>query len=279
MRFTVEFPNNDGPVPYANVLLNKPTDSLKLIAGTVTDTLGRFTLSGIPEGQYSLSVLQVGSKKSISLVDVRNGTTTEVGTIILETDVTLLSGVEVTAQRNVIEKTEAGFVFNANTSITQVGGTAADLLRNMPGVLVDADGTITIRGRSPLILINGRTSGIAGVDRVAQLDRISAPSIERVDVNNNPSANYDADAEGGVINIVLKKGDLRGTNGAFAAGVGHGDNFRYNVSALINHRREKWNLGTAYDNWYTTRTRKVSGDRISRFPINIILLKDVMMND
>jgi outer membrane receptor protein involved in Fe transport len=131
----------------------------------------------------------------------------------------------------------------------------------MPGILVDADGGITIRGKSPLTLINGRISGIAGADRTADLSRIPASSIERIEIINNPSAKYDADAEGGVINIILKKNVDEGTNGAFAVGAGKGSRNRLNASGLINHKTKKWNLGAAYDNWYTTRTRRVTGDR------------------
>jgi outer membrane receptor protein involved in Fe transport len=172
-----------------------------------------------------------------------------------------LKEVEVTAMRDMVQKTEEGFVVNASDNITQIGGTAADLLKNMPGVIVDAEGQITIRGRTPLTLINGRVSGIAGVDRAAQLDRIPASSIEKIEIINNPSAKYDADAEGGVINIVLKKNEDNGTNGAFAIGAGFGDRYRLNASALLNHRTSKLNIGLAYDNWYTTRTRRVQGDR------------------
>ena len=165
--------------------------------------------------------------------------------------------------RNLIQKTEDGFVVNASANITQIGGTAADLLKTMPGVLVSAEGEITLRGRTPLTLINGRISGITGVDRVAQLERIPASSIERIEIINNPSAKYDADAEGGIINIILKKIEDNGTNGAFAIGAGAGDRYRFNASALLNHRTNKWNVGLAYDNWYTTRTRRVQGDRIN----------------
>lgn len=92
----------------------------------------------------------------------------------------------------------------ASENITQIGGTAADLLRNMPGVQVGADGEITLRGKNQLTLVNGRVSGITGIDRSAQLDRIPASSIGRIEIINSPFAKYDADAEGGVINIILK---------------------------------------------------------------------------
>ena len=160
-----------------------------------------------------------------------------------------------------IKKTEEGIVINASENITQIGGTAADLLKNMPGVLVGADGEITIRGKSPLILINGRVSGIGGADRMANFEQIPAGGIERIEIITNPSAKYDADAEGGIINIVLKKNSAPGTNGAFALGMGFGERYRLNGTVLLNHKTDKWNFGLSYDNWFTTRTRRVNGDR------------------
>jgi outer membrane receptor protein involved in Fe transport len=147
-----------------------------------------------------------------------------------------------------VEKTDQGFKVKASENITQIGGTAADLLKNMPGVLVGADGEITIRGKTPLTYINGRISGITGVDRAALLDRIPASSIESIEIINNPSSKYDADAEGGIINIILKKNQDIGTNGAFAVGAGAGSRYRLNGSFLLNHKVNKWNLGLAYDN-------------------------------
>ena len=250
------------PVEFANVFVKFRTDTVKIISGTLTDSLGHFSLEGLAVNEYVLTVQMVGFvRKQLELVINNSQSHQDVGVITIEEDALMLNAVEVKAVRELIRKTDEGFVINASANLTQIGGTAADLLRNMPGVLVDGDGGITIRGKSPLTLINGRVSGIAGADRTAQLDRIPASAIERIEIINNPTAKYDADAEGGIINIVLKKNQDIGTNGAFAVGAGHGDRYRLNGSVLLNHRVGKWNVGAAYDNWYTTRTRRVTGDR------------------
>jgi outer membrane receptor protein involved in Fe transport len=254
----------DAPVAYANVYLTLKTDSTKIKAGTVTGSAGEFILEKIPFENYVLHVQMIGyvSKKT----DITLSSTIreiDLNTLSLEADALLLNAVEVVAAKELIQKTEDGFVIKASDNITQIGGTAADLLKNMPGVLVGADGEVTLRGKTPLTLINGRISGIAGIDRTAQLQQIPASSIERIEIINNPSAKYDADSEGGIINIILKKNEDSGTNGAFALGAGYGDRYRLNVSALLNHKTNKWNIGGAYDNWYTTRTRNVEGDRIN----------------
>lgn len=252
------------PVEFVNVYLTLEADSSTILSGEITDSLGNFVLSNLPLENYTLNFQMIGFvKKQVSVSLSPTRTSVDIGLIQLETDVQALGAVEVTAMRDMIQKTEEGFVISASDNITQIGGTAADLLRNMPGVLVGSDGEITLRGKSPLTLINGRVSGVTGIDRSAQLDRISASSIDRIEIINNPSAKYDADAEGGVINIILKKNVDEGTNGAFAVGAGVGDRYRLNLSALLNHKANKWNFGLAYDNWYTTRTRSVKGDRIN----------------
>ncbi|MBL0033308.1 MAG: TonB-dependent receptor [Bacteroidetes bacterium] len=250
------------PVEFANVFISAKSDSAKIVSGTITDSTGFFSLSNISFGEYYLHIQFIGFiKYKQSIVLNQENKNIRLPNIILETDVSVLNAVEVTAIRNLIKKTEEGIVMNASENITQIGGTAADLLKNMPGVVIGADGEITLRGKSPLILINGRVSGIGGADRMANLEQIPSSSIERIEIITNPSAKYDADAEGGIINIVLKKNMELGTNGAFAVGAGFGERYRLNGTLLLNHKTEKWNFGLAYDNWFTTRTRRVYGDR------------------
>ena len=125
-----------------------------------------------------------------------------------------MNEVTITSQKQLLKKTQNGFIVSAKDNISQASGTATDLLRNVPTVVVDEDGNISIRGKSPLILINGRNSNLSATDR------IPASSVESIEIINNPSAKYDADAEGGIINITLKKNTGRGTNGSVAFGGG-----------------------------------------------------------
>ena len=254
---------NNKPVEFAHVYISIKQDTSKVLDATITDSTGVFSFSKIPDGAYFLNVQLIGFKKHSQpiTIDPKNRNIS-LPIIIMETNAATLGGVEVTAFRNMIKKTEEGVVMNAADNLTQIGGTAADLLKNMPGVLVGAEGGVTLRGKSPLIMINGRVSGIGGADRLANLEQIPASSIERIEIITNPSARYDADAEGGIINIVLKKNTDWGTNGAFALGAGFGRRYRLNGTVLLNHKTEKWNVGIGYDNWYTTRTRNVKGDRI-----------------
>lgn len=255
---------NGKPVEFTNVYVTLVNDTTKIITGSVSDANGKFTLDKLSMASYRLNVSMIGYKGTHLTVVLTNAApNVNLGNISITLDEQLLAGVEVVAIRDIVQKTEEGFIVNAAENITQIGGTAADLLRNMPGILVGSEGEITIRGKSPLTLINGRVSGLAGIDRSAQLEQIPASSIDRIEIINNPSSKYDADAEGGIINIILKKNQDKGTNGAFALGAGLGSRYRLNGSFLINHKTDKWNYGLAYDNWYTTRTRRITGDRIN----------------
>lgn len=256
------FDGENTAVEFVTVFLTSVNDSTTIVNGTVSDNTGSFVLTNVPLGKYFIQFRFVGfvnHQQSVLLNDANKNI--ELGTIILKQDAIALNAVEITAFRNLIQKTDEGIVVNASENLTQIGGTAADLMKNMPGVQVDMEGNLTMRGKTPLIMINGRVSGIGGVDRVTNLEQIPASTIERIEIITNPSAKYDADAESGIINIVLKNNTNLGTNGAAALGGGLGARYRLNGSFLINKNTNKWDLGLAYDNWFTTRTRTVNKQR------------------
>ncbi len=246
----------NNPIAFASLILYASNDSLKPISNTISDSLGFFELSGMALGKYRLNIRSIGFlPKTIDLQITSANNVLNLGSISLIDAGETLKSVTVSSEKKLIQRTSQGFVVNASASITQLGGTATDLLRNTPTVLVDAEGAITMRGKTPMILINGRNSSITNTDQIA------ASSIESIEIINSPGANYDADAEGGIINIKLKKGKQSGTNGALAVGAGFGAKGRMNSSFLLNHKTEKWNLGLAYDNRFAGRDRTIDGLR------------------
>jgi len=254
--------NDSNIVEFVNVFLTSVNDTTSIINGTVTNNKGSFDLTNIPFGNYVIHFQFIGfvNHQQIVLLSEANKNI-DLGTIIMKQDTIVLKSIAITAFRNLIQKTDEGIVVNASENLTQIGGTASDLMKNMPGVQVDMEGKITMRGKTTLIMINGRVSGIGGVDRATNLEQIPASSIERIEIITNPSAKYDADAESGIINIVLKSNTNLGTNGGAALGGGFGARYRLNGSFLINHNTNQWGLGLAYDNWFTTRTRTVNRQR------------------
>ena len=242
-------------VELANVLLFAQSDTLKLLQGTVSDSVGSFELPLPRSGDFLLKFQLIGFQTRTLLIAKSSGQILELGTIALVTDSKLLNTIEVVAQKEFIRRTPQGLIVNADATLTQQGGTAVDLLRNTPTVFVDAEGNVSLRGKSPLILLNGRNS------KLTNLANIPASSIESIEIINQPSAEYDAEAENGIINVKLKKGTMNGTNGAFAVGAGYGARRRLNSSLLLNHKVGKWNFGLAYDNRFAKRIRQANGDR------------------
>ena len=246
------------PIEFVDVVLKNVTDSTKVASYAVTDVSGNFALENVLSGDYQLQFKLIGFKTFTQKVKF-TGTPISIGNITLQNDTNLLNAVVVKSQKKQIQKTNEGFIFNAVSNIAQSGGTATDMLKNIPTVAVDADGGITLRGKAPMILINGKNSAITNMDQIA------ASSIESIEVISNPTAKYDANAESGIINIKLKKNNQSGLNGAVVLGGGFGAKGRLNSSVLLNQKTEKWNFGLGYDNRFAGRTKKIKGERTNNF--------------
>lgn len=258
------------PLEFVNAAIYKLSDTAKVFKIASTDSTGRFTMNDLPAGKYILRLQLIGylPERLLFELDSLNSEKT-FNRIELKASGKTLDGIEIISHKDLIRKTSQGFVINAADNISQTGGTATDLLKNAPAVVVDPDGGITVRGKAPLILINGRNSSLGSTDR------IPASSVESIEIITNPSAQYDADAEGGIINIKLKKNTARGTNGSVGLGAGYGAHGRLNSSLILNHQTGKWNFGLAYDNRFAGRTRNISANRTSYFlPQQYYLLQD-----
>ena len=248
--------NNAKPVEFATITISNLNDSNKVLFYEATDSLGKFSFVNLSFGEYLVKMKMVGflpiSKNAIITTNNKEFYFKDLNLI---EDVSVLSKVTVAAQKKMIEKTTEGFVINTANNITQMGGTATDLLKSTPTITVDNDGAITLRGKTPLILVNGRNSVISNPDQIA------ASSIESIEIINNASSKYDANAESGIINIKLKKNKQSGTNGAVAIGSGVGAKGRVNSSFILNNKVGKWNFGLGYDNRFAGRTRKIESNR------------------
>ncbi|NDD16621.1 MAG: TonB-dependent receptor [Chitinophagia bacterium] len=248
--------NNNKPVEFATVTISNVQDANKVLFYEATDSLGAFSFSNLNYGTYLLKVKLVGYLPITKTATLNpNGSSLIFNNLNLIEDASELNKVTVTAQKKMIEKTTEGFIINTANNITQIGGTATDILKSTPTVTVDNDGAITLRGKTPLILINGRNSGISNTDQIA------ASGIESIEIINNASSKYDANAESGIINIKLKKNKQSGTNGALALGGGVGAKGRVNSSFIVNNKVGKWNIGLGYDNRFAGRTRKIESNR------------------
>lgn len=226
------------PLEYCSVALinsktNKPT------AGGMTDEKGNFTFEASP-GNYIVKVDFI-SFKPLEIKDKTITEDTNLGVIKLQNDATQLQEVEVRAEKTTVEIKLDKKVYNVGKDLMVKGGTVSDVLDNIPSVSVDVEGNISLRGNENVrVLIDGKPSNAINITEALKI--IPADAIEKVEVITNPSARYDAEGGGGILNIVLKKGKTSGTNGTFMATTGYPDN--HGVSGTINFKDTEFNVFT-----------------------------------
>ena len=127
-------------------------------------------------------------------------------------------------------------IFNVGKDLANAGGTAADILSNIPSVAVDVEGNVSLRGSNSVrILIDGKPSGLVSIKGGSGLQQLQGSMIEKVEIITNPSARYEAEGMGGIINIVLKKERKEGFNGSFDVVAGYPENF--GIAANVDYRR------------------------------------------
>jgi len=188
-------------IPFANVILKDATHNT--IAGTTTTDQGTFELKAIA-GNYTLEISYLGFKTWKK--EIFHAKNTNLETIILEENAQALNEVVVKTEKRVIERKIDRLVFNVEKSIAAVGGNGLDVLRITPGIQLQ-NNTLSILGKGESqVMINGRLSPLAGDDLIAFLSGFSANDITKIEVITNPPAKYDAAGNGGLINIILKKG-------------------------------------------------------------------------
>ena len=213
--------NDDtSPVIYANVVLYSKPDSA-MTSWTITSDNGGFELSKIPNGEYLLIATFIGYEKLvINPMIIENANPLhDLGVLKLIKETQAIGAVDVVAMKKSVETKIDKKVIDTSKDINSTGGTAVDLLRNVPGLTVDAEGNITMRGNSELsILVDGRPTSITA----ARLDRLPASAIEKIEIISNPSAKYNPEGKSGIINLRLKPQKSAGFNGnaLFTAGTG-----------------------------------------------------------
>jgi outer membrane receptor for ferrienterochelin and colicins len=226
------------PLEFATVVLRN-VDKPELVIGSVTDEKGEFKLEVI-KGIYNISYEFISLKTIVANNKVIDSNT-NLGTVFLEPDVSQLKEVVLIADVSTVEFKLDKRVYNVGQDMMVKGGTMSDVLNNVPSVTVDPDGTVALRGNENVrILIDGRPSGLAGINIADALKLLPADSVEKVEVITNPSARYDAEGGGGIINIVLRKGKAQGINGSVIASIG--DPAAYGLSSNINFRSDSFNL-------------------------------------
>jgi hypothetical protein len=227
------------PVEYASVqVLWFSKDSL--LGGGLVKENGDFAVDGLPSfGQVRVRIKFIGYKDFTQKVYMvpPDKVDQDLGNIKLAVDDKLLSEVEVTAEKSAVVLSIDKRTYNVDKDLSVKGGTAIDVMKNIPGLTVDADGNVQLRNQSPMIYVDGRPTTLT-------LQQIPADQIERVEIITNPSVKFDASTTGGVLNVIMKRNNKPGYNGMIMAYVGTGD--RYGGMANINIKQGKWNTSLMY---------------------------------
>ncbi|MDQ3279602.1 MAG: TonB-dependent receptor, partial [Bacteroidota bacterium] len=236
-----------------SLLRAKDSATVKL---SVVNKDGAFALENIADGNYLISVTAVGHKKSYSksFVIEPQQRTVELPAISLTPVAKSLTDVTVTAKRPLIEQKIDRTIVNVDASITNIGASALEVLEKAPGVSVDREGNITLKGKEGvLVIVDGRPTQLSGADLANLLRNMNANQLDQIEIMTNPPARYDAAGTSGIINIKTKKTLKAGFNGSANVAYTQG---RYPKTAEgfnFNYREGKVNLFTNLSHNYQKR--------------------------
>jgi hypothetical protein len=233
------------PVQFATVAVQD--ENGKILDGTTCDDQGNFVMPNAPNGKFNLVFSFVGYKTRIISLDLASGQQQMgTGTIMLAPDNKSLDEVVIRSTKPMVEETDDGYVYDAENDLNAAGGTASDLMRNVPGLSLDMDGNIEMQGSTKIkILIDGKPSAIMAGNVAEALKQIPANMIQKVEVITTPSAKYDAEGSGGVINIITKKNStLQGYRGGMSiTGGNRSNNINANITSRVNKVGLRGSLG------------------------------------
>lgn len=248
------------PLEYVNVVVYKQSDN-SFITGSITNNDGFFKVNDISSGEYVIEVSFIGfEQQRLPLIVGRLSPFLDIGSIYLSESAIALQEVSVVGSRREVASQLDKKVYSLQDNLTQTGGSVLQAVQNLPGITVDQNGKLFLRGSDKItVLIDGKQTAITGMGSQAGLDNIPASAIESIEIINNPSARYDASGMAGIVNIIFKKQQEHGWNGkaGFSAGVGNmvlkkenitdiRDQYRFtpkiNPSLSANYRVKNFNI-------------------------------------
>ncbi len=244
------------PVSGANIQLTKEPGGT-LVKVEVSDFEGRFIIQNLTAGSYKVVATHYDFAvyQSAALQLNKN---TDLGIITLAERTTTLKEVAVVGKKPFIEQQFDKTVLNVENSITAAGSTALEVLEKAPGVNIDQNDNISMRGKpGVIVMIDGKPVPMSGTELANMLRGLSANAVEKIDLITNPSAKYDAAGNAGIIDIRLKKDKRAGTNGTITSSFGHGKYEKTNQGVQVNHRGKKINLFGSYNYVHRSEASKL----------------------
>lgn len=233
----------------------------ELVTGTITNDQGRFTISNLAAGSYDFVISNIGFKSvKHSVLAGSLNKVLDLGNIMMDPSSTVLSEVEIVGQKQTVSSALDKKVYTADSFVSGSSGSALDIIKTLPGVVIDQDSRIILRGSDKVaVLVDGKQSSLTGFGSQKGLEGIPASMVESIEVINSPSAKYDASGMAGIVNIIFKKSAKKGFNGdiSLAPGIGmitkrkpdlptgmssYSDNLKITPAFNLNYKAEKVNI-------------------------------------
>jgi iron complex outermembrane receptor protein len=234
---------NGKTVGSATVTLLRATDS-SAVKFAVANATGSFIFEGMAAGNYLVSVSAAGHATAFSApVSAAAGSSSLVPSITVQTQAKDLASVTVVSRKPFIEQKIDRTIINVEASATNAGATALDVLEKSPGVTIDKDGNISLKGKSGvMVMMDGRPAYLSGAELANYLRNLPAIAIDQIEIMTNPSSKYDASGNSGIINIKAKKNKQKGFNGSATVNYGQGIRSKLSSSLNLNYRTGKVNF-------------------------------------
>ncbi|TAG59685.1 MAG: hypothetical protein EAZ27_00360 [Cytophagales bacterium] len=247
------------PLEYASVVLFKSDDSLQ-VAGTITNEKGFYTFENIKKGSYYFQALQIGYKKTKSDIFELNEDKTLNMSVLANSK--RIDEVEILAQKAFIEQQADKTVVNVENSIVSTGVSVSEVLKRAPGVTVDKNGGVKLKGKDGvMVMIDDKPLYMDEAQLGALLKSIPADQVKNIEIMTNPSAKYDAEGNAGIINIKLKKGAYEGLNGSTTASYSQGVYPKANIGINLNYRKSKLSTSFGYQYGYKKNLERMEVNR------------------
>jgi iron complex outermembrane receptor protein len=242
------------PADYATISLLRAKDS-SLVKSSLSNEAGAYVIERVNAGTYLIKATIIGYNKTVSApVIVTANSTVSIPVLKLLPATSSLKAINVVAAKPLIERKIDRTVINVENSVLAAGNSAMEILERAPGVTIDKDDNISLKGKQGVtVMLDGKLTYLSSAQLASLLRSTDGNTIQSIEIITNPSAKYDAAGNSGIINIKLKKNRSAGTNGSFTAGGGYGHNHKANTSLNMNHKDGKLNVFGNYS--YTNNKR------------------------
>jgi iron complex outermembrane recepter protein len=262
-----------GKLTSANTTLEMATISVtnpekkQLVKTAISDSLGNWQLELKVPGSYEFEFSRVGFQaKTILVTLTKEGKNFE--NIELLQNNSTNKEVVVTSKKSMIEVKAGKMIVNVDASSTNAGATVLDVLEKSPGISVDKDGNISLKGKQGVVvMIDKRPTYLSAQDLNNMLRSMPAGQLEQIEIISQPGSSFDAAGNSGVINLKMKKNKVKGSNGSITAGLTQGFYLRNNQGFTYNYKNKKVNIFTNFSHDFNTRTQELTVERMFVDPI------------